>query len=77
MGLSMSTLNSIEAFYQEGPVLSPGQYRLEVVTAWDDETDQAPPEATTVSANFTVGAPQAWLRARILSVTRAVVRLRI
>jgi len=52
-----STLHSIEAFYQEDPVLQPGDYRLDVITAWDDENDSRPPETSLTSAQFTVGPP--------------------
>lgn len=52
-----STLHSIESFYQEDPVLSPGQYRLDVVTAWDDENDSQAPVTDISSAQFTVGPP--------------------
>ena len=53
------TRRSVESFYQESPVLAPGDYRLDVVTGWADvrATEDAPTTWTTDSAHFTVGPP--------------------
>lgn len=52
-----SVRRSLEAFYREDPVLRPGTYRLDVVTAWDDVKESAAADWQTSSASFTVGPP--------------------
>jgi hypothetical protein len=52
-----SVRRSVESFYREDPVLPPGGYRLDVITAWQNEAGTGDPTWQTTPAPFTVGPP--------------------
>ena len=53
-----SVRNSLSAYAKESPVLTPGSYRLDIVTGWADEAvANSPTTWSTTSTDFQVGPP--------------------